>query len=131
MVNEIEIDSKLIGLNHKPYIIAELSANPNGSLERALKTIEEAHSCGADAIKIQTYTADSMTIDCVEMILWLKGDCGMVTNCMIYTTGLTLPTNGINQCLILLESLGLQCFQRPSMKMQWIYWRTSMLRLTK
>jgi pseudaminic acid synthase len=73
MVNEIEIDSKLIGLNHKPYIIAELSANHNGSLERALKTIEEAHICGADAIKIQTYTADSMTIDCDRDDFMVKG----------------------------------------------------------
>jgi pseudaminic acid synthase len=73
MVNEIEIDSKLIGLNHKPYIIAELSANHNGSLERALKTIEEAHRCGADAIKIQTYTADSMTIDCDRDDFMVKG----------------------------------------------------------
>ncbi len=53
-----------IGLNKEPYVIAELSANHNGSLEKAKKTILKAKECGADAIKIQTYTADSMTIDC-------------------------------------------------------------------
>ncbi|MGM0695003.1 MAG: pseudaminic acid synthase [Pseudomonadota bacterium] len=59
-----EINGRKIGKGHAPYIIAELSANHNGSIERALETIKSAHECGADAIKIQTYTADTMTIDC-------------------------------------------------------------------
>ncbi|MDA7653332.1 pseudaminic acid synthase [bacterium] len=58
------LDGRLIGPNQPPYIIAELSANHNGSLARALSTIDAAQNCGADAIKLQTYTADSMTIDC-------------------------------------------------------------------
>jgi len=61
---EITIDNKKIGHEHPPYIIAEMSANHNGSLERALITIEMAKAMGADAIKIQTYNADTMTIDC-------------------------------------------------------------------
>lgn len=59
----VTIDGVKIGPNHPPYIIAELSANHNGSLERALETIDEAKRCGASAIKLQTYTADTMTID--------------------------------------------------------------------
>lgn len=59
-----EINGRKIGKGHPPYIIAELSANHNGSLERALETIKAAHESGAHAIKIQTYTADTMTIDC-------------------------------------------------------------------
>ena len=62
-MKSINIAGREIGLTSRPYIIAELSANHNGSIDRALKTIEMAHSCGADAIKLQTYSADTMTID--------------------------------------------------------------------
>jgi N-acetylneuraminate synthase len=60
----IEIDGKRIGPAYKPYIIAELSANHNGKIEQALQSIEVAAQCGVDAIKIQSYSPDTMTIDC-------------------------------------------------------------------
>jgi len=59
-----EINGRKIGVGYAPYIIAELSANHNGDINRAFETIKAAHESGADAIKIQTYTADTMTIDC-------------------------------------------------------------------
>lgn len=63
MNKEFEINGRKIGIEHPPYIIAELSANHNGDIQRALDTIKSAYENGADAIKIQTYTADTMTID--------------------------------------------------------------------
>ncbi len=68
-----EINGRKIGPDHPPYIIAELSANHNGSLERALQTIDAAKRCGASAIKLQTYTADTMTIDCDRPDFMVKG----------------------------------------------------------
>ena len=56
-----------------PFIIAELSANHNGSLDRALRSITVAKNCGADAVKIQTYTADTMTIECDLPDFVIKG----------------------------------------------------------
>ena len=63
MLNKININERIIGENSPPYIIAELSANHNGSINKAIETISMAKKCGADAIKIQTYTADTMTIN--------------------------------------------------------------------
>ncbi|MGM0826323.1 MAG: pseudaminic acid synthase [Pseudomonadota bacterium] len=69
----VTINGVSIGPEHPPYIIAELSANHNGSLERALETIDEAKRCGASAIKLQTYTADTMTIDCDRPEFLIEG----------------------------------------------------------
>jgi N-acetylneuraminate synthase len=60
----IQIGDRLIGSDQPAYLIAELSANHNGSLERALEIVRLAAESGADAIKLQTYTADTMTIPC-------------------------------------------------------------------
>jgi pseudaminic acid synthase len=69
----ITINNREIGPSSPPYIIAELSANHNGKIERAFETIKAAHDQGAHAIKIQTYTADTMTIDCNSEEFMIRG----------------------------------------------------------
>lgn len=59
----IKICNKIIGKDNKPFIIAEMSGNHNQSLERALQIVEAAALSGVDALKLQTYTPDTMTID--------------------------------------------------------------------
>jgi len=60
----MKIENRKIGIDSSPYVIAEMSANHNGKIETAYRIIEEAKKAGADAIKIQTYRPDTMTIDC-------------------------------------------------------------------
>lgn len=62
--SSISIAGRCIGHDERPYIIAELSANHNGKLETAMNLIAEAKIAGADAVKLQTYRPDTITLDC-------------------------------------------------------------------
>ncbi len=64
MPEQIAIAGRNIGARHAPYVIAELSANHNGSIEQAFRIIEAAAHSGADAVKLQTYRPDTITLDC-------------------------------------------------------------------
>lgn len=72
-MKDIIINGCPIGIKHPPYVIAELSANHNGFLQHALNTICEAKARGANAVKLQTYTADTMTIDCDSEDFMIRG----------------------------------------------------------
>jgi N-acetylneuraminate synthase len=69
----MRIKDRIISREGEPYIVAELSANHNGSIARAFESILAAKEAGADAVKIQTYTADTMTIDCDANDFQIKG----------------------------------------------------------
>ncbi|WP_119300852.1 pseudaminic acid synthase [Dongia deserti] len=66
MLRDLKIGSFVLGAGRPPLVIAEMSGNHNGSLDRALEIVEMAAKAGAHALKLQTYTADTMTIDLSE-----------------------------------------------------------------
>lgn len=67
------IAGRPIGQGEPPYIVAEVSANHRGDLERAVRIVEAAAECGADAVKFQAYTPDTLTIDCPGPEFRLQG----------------------------------------------------------
>jgi N-acetylneuraminate synthase len=69
---DISIANRLIGAAHPPYIIAEISGNHGGKLEAAFRLIDAAKNSGADAVKLQTYTADTITLDHDAPEFWIK-----------------------------------------------------------
>lgn len=64
MSSKFSINGRKIGQDMPPYIIAEMSANHNGNIETALVIIEEAKKAGSDAVKLQTYRPDTITLNC-------------------------------------------------------------------
>lgn len=69
----LKINDRLISDDMPPYIIAEISANHNGKLETAIKIIQEAKKAGADAVKLQTYTPDTITLKSTDDDFMIKG----------------------------------------------------------
>ena len=65
-LKNIKVGKRFIGPEYPPFIIAEMSGNHNQSLDRALEIVDAAASAGAHALKIQTYTPDTMTINLNE-----------------------------------------------------------------
>ncbi len=70
----MQIGGRMVGMNCRVFIIAEMSGNHNQSYQNALKIIHAAKECGADAVKLQTYTPDTITIDCDNDHFKIKGE---------------------------------------------------------
>ncbi len=95
------------------FIIAELSANHNGSIETAIETIKAAKRAGADCIKFQTYTADTITIDCNKEDFFIKGTIWDGSNLhKLYQQAYT-PWEWHEQLFKVAEDEGLVCFSSP------------------
>ena len=96
------------------FIIAELSANHNGSLEIAKKTIEAAKRAGADAIKLQTYTADTLTLNCLKEDFIIKGGTLWDGKSLydLYKDAFT-PWEWHKELFEYSEKIGLICFSSP------------------
>lgn len=102
-----------IGPGHPTYVIAELSANHNQDFDQAVRIIEAAKAAGADAIKLQTYTADTITIDCANEHFRLKGTAWSGRTLHdLYSEAYT-PWDWQPRLKEIAEGLGLACFSSP------------------
>jgi len=73
MLTNLVISGRVISNTTSPYVIAEISANHNGSIDNAFNLIRQAKLCGADAVKLQTYRPDTITLDCDSDEFTIKG----------------------------------------------------------
>lgn len=109
----ITIDGRKIGPNYPPYIIAELSANHNGDINRAFQIMEEAKKAGASAIKLQTYTHDTITMNCDSDDFQIKG--GLWDGQTLYELykGAHMPWEWHKPLFEKAKSLGITIFSSP------------------
>jgi pseudaminic acid synthase len=110
----ITIGSRKIGVNEPAFIIAELSGNHNQSYDRAIELITAAKEAGVDAVKLQTYTPDTITIDCDNKYFQITQETiwDGTTLHKLYETAYT-PWQWQPKLKAYAESLGLICFSSP------------------
>jgi len=113
MSNFLQIGNRRIGPGEPTYIVAEMSANHSQDLDEAIKIVHAAAEAGADAIKLQTYTPDTMTIDCDNEYFTIKGTLWNDRNLYdLYKEAYT-PWEWHPKLQQVANDLGLDCFSTP------------------
>ena len=110
--DKIEIDGREIGRSARPYIIAEMSANHGQSLQNAKDIIYAAKEAGADAVKIQTYTADTLTLNCKDKAFEAKGAWKGQYLYDLYETG-SMPWEWLPELTAEAKKTGITLFSTP------------------
>jgi N-acetylneuraminate synthase len=111
----ISISDRKIGAGHPPFVIAEMSGNHNQSLNRALEIVEAAAACGAHALKLQTYTADTMTLDLDKGEFFISDESSLWKGTSLYKLyqGAHTPWEWHRPIFNRAKELGLICFSTP------------------
>ena len=112
-MTHIEINSRTIGPGHPTYIIAEMSANHNQDFAQAVDIIKAAKASGADAIKLQTYTPDTLTIDCDNEYFRIQGTLWEGRNLYALYGEAYTPWEWQPKLKEVAEELGLDLFSTP------------------
>jgi pseudaminic acid synthase len=111
----MRIGNNKIGLNHRPFIIAEMSGNHNQSLERALEIVDAAAKTGVHAIKLQTYTADTITLDVSEGDFFIEDNSNLWKGTSLYELyeQAYTPWEWHGPIMKRTNELGMLCFSSP------------------
>ncbi len=115
MAQSIILGNKTIGKDYPPYLIAEMSGNHNQSLDRALEIVRAAYESGANAVKLQTYTADTMTIDLREGDFYISDKNSLWYGKSLYELYemAYTPWNWHKPIMDLCKDLGMDCISTP------------------
>ena len=109
----VRIAGRAIGAGQPTYIVAELSGNHNGSFAAALKLVEEAKARGADAVKLQTYTPDTMTLDLDRPPFRVEGGLGHGRTLYDLYREAHMPWEWQGKLMEAARRLGIACFSSP------------------
>ncbi len=115
MNETFKIGNQSIGKEHRPFVVAELSGNHNKSLDRAIQLIHAAHEAGAHAVKLQTYTADTMTLDSKDPHFQITDPKSLWNGRYLYELydEAHTPWEWHKEIFEICNNLGITCFSAP------------------